>query len=195
MNRAQEQFGEPLDAIRDKVKSSLDAVTREFISAAPFLVMATSDADGNCDASPKGGAPGFVKVLDEKTLLLPDIAGNKLFQSYENLETNAKVGMVFIIPGCGLTIRLNGHASVVGQDELAELIAAPEVHAPDKHTNLLQALRITVDEVYPHCTRAFKFADLWNTESIAHNAAEQSERYWYQRWAQALKADKATAAD
>ena len=187
MNIAQQEHGEPHAAIKSKVQSFMDPVVQEFIQSAPFVVMATSNASGDCDASPKGGKPGFVKVLDEKSLLLPDISGNKLFQSYENLESNPKLGLIFMIPGCGLTVRVNGHASVVDQQELQSMGVDGDIFDPDKNAETLQGLRLQVDEVYPHCPRAFKFSRLWDTEVIARNANEKSERYWYQRWAKAAK--------
>ena len=144
-------------------------------------------ANGDCDASPRGGKPGFVKVLDEKTLMLPDIAGNKLFQSCENIESNPKVGLIFMIPGCGLTVRVNGRASVVDRDELLKMGIDAEIFDPDHKARTLQALCLQVDEVYPHCPRAFRFSRLWDTDVIASNTKNKSERYWYQRWAKVSK--------
>jgi len=185
MNIAQQKHGEPQGAIKAKVQPVMDSVAQEFIKSSPFVVMATSNANGDCDASPKGGKPGFVKVRDEKTLILPDISGNKLFQSYENIEGNPKVGMIFVIPGCGVTVRVNGRANVVDLDELLEMGIDGEIFDPDDKAETLQALRIQVDEVYPHCPRAFKFSRLWDTDYIARNANDKSEGYWYKRWAKA----------
>jgi predicted pyridoxine 5'-phosphate oxidase superfamily flavin-nucleotide-binding protein len=104
MNTAQRKFGEPHPLIAANVLPGMNAAIQEFIRNAPFAVMATSNKDGDCDASPRGGTPGFVKVLDNKTLLIPDICGNKLFNSSANIETNPKLGLVFIIPGCRLPV-------------------------------------------------------------------------------------------
>ena len=87
-NSFTEKFGFPKGRAANKVVESLRESHIAFIKEAPFMVMATSDSSGKCDASPKGGLPGFVKVLDKNTLLLPDVAGNKLFQSYQNIQTN-----------------------------------------------------------------------------------------------------------
>jgi PPOX class probable FMN-dependent enzyme len=187
MNIAQRKHGEPFPAIEAKVRPVMDSVVQEFIQSSPFVVMATSNTNGDCDASPKGGRPGFVKVLDEKTLMLPDVSGNKLFQSYENIESNPKLGLIFMIPGCGLTVRVNGRASVIDRDELLRMGIDGEIFDPDDKAETLQALRLQVDEVYPHCPRAFKFSRLWNTDVIARNAKDKSERYWYQRWVKAMK--------
>lgn len=187
MNIAQRKHGRPHATIEAKVRPVMDSVVQEFIECAPFVVMATSNAHGDCDASPKGGKPGFVTVLDEKTLMLPDISGNKLFQSYENIESNPKVGLLFMIPGCGLTVRVNGRARVIDQDERLQLGVKGNIFDPDDNAETLQALQVRVDEVYPHCPRAFKFSRLWDMDVIARNAKEKSERYWYQRWAKAMK--------
>jgi len=185
LNKAQQQFGEPHPAIEQKIKSTMDPVVQEFIRSAPFIVMATSNADGDCDATPKGGKPGFIKVLDERTLLLPDLPGNKLFQSYENIETNPKVGLIFMIPGCGLTVRANGRATVMDSDQLKRDGIEVEVFEPDERTTVMQALRIEIDEVYPHCPRAFRFSGLWDVATISANGETKSDKYWYQRWAKA----------
>ena len=91
----------------------MNGMVQDFIRQAPFVVLATANEEGDCDASPKGGRPGFVRVVDERHLVLPDIAGNNLFQSYENLETNPKVGLLFLIPGSDWTVRVNGRASIL----------------------------------------------------------------------------------
>ena len=186
-NRAQQTFGEPHAAILQKIKPYMDAVVQEFIRSAPFAVMATSNARGDCDASPKGGQPGFIRVIDERTLVLPDLPGNKLFQSYENIETNPKVGLIFMIPGCGVTVRANGRATVVdGATLAADGIAAP-VFDPDERTAVQQALRIEIDEVYPHCPRALRLSRLWETAADDTGDEKRSDRYWYRQWAKAAE--------
>ncbi len=184
MNKALQKFGNPQEFIRGKVRPVMDPVVQEFIGQAPFAVLATSNAKGDCDASPKGGRPGFIKVLDEKTLLIPDISGNKLFNSYENIETNPKAALIFMIPGCGLTVRVNGRVRVVETGEFSLDGTGAEVFDPDKHATVLQALRLEVDEVYPHCPRAFGFSKLWDETTIRRNRDVSSERYWYKKWAQ-----------
>ena len=97
-NRFTRAFGFPVEKIRTKSRDFLLPTIKAFISESPFLVMATCDPDGRCDASPKGGLPGFVRILDDRHLLVPDVAGNKLFQSYQNMDQNPHVGLVFFIP-------------------------------------------------------------------------------------------------
>ncbi len=185
LNQAQQQFGAPHPAIERKIKSTMDSVVQEFIRSTPFIVMATSNADGECDASPKGGRPGFIRIIDDRTLLLPDLSGNKLFQSYENIETNPKVGLIFMIPGCGLTVRANGRAVVMDREQLELDGLEVEVFGPDERATIVQALRIEIDEVYPHCPRAFRFSGLWDIEIIGANSETKSDQYWYQQWAKA----------
>ena len=186
MNRAQQRFGEPKGIVLKKVAPFLDAMVRDFIRQAPFAVLATADGDGNCDASPKGGKPGFVKVLDERRLLIPDIAGNKLFQSYANVETNPKAALVFLIPGCDWTVRVCGRVSVVwpGDADLAGL--SPEVLESDDNTRVLQALLLEVAEAFAHCPRAFTFSGLWDPARIAETRAGDPNRYWYARFREAM---------
>lgn len=126
-----------------------------------------------------------MRVLDETRLLLPDVAGNRLFQSCENLESNARAGLVFMIPGCGLMLRVNGRVTVVppGSPELNGLDA--QVFDPDDRAKVLQALLLEVDEAYLHCARSVRFARLWDTEQIRQNAAKRSDSYWVRRWTEA----------
>jgi uncharacterized protein len=163
------RFGVPVERVQRKVVDHLSEPVRDFIARAPFLVMATADGDGRCDASPKGGLPGFVAVLDERHLLIPDVAGNRLFQSYLNMTENPHVGLIFLIPGSDSTVRVNGRARLVDREEVLRHVAGLSVHWKDDNTILLQGVLVEVEEAYSHCPRAFRFADLWNPETIAAN--------------------------
>lgn len=154
-----------------KVKDFLEPYVIGFIRHSPFVVLSTSDAKGNCDASPRGGQPGFVKVLDERTLLIPDIGGNRLFQSYQNFESNPRAGLLFMIPGTHVTARVNGRVSILEAVELEARGIAPELSMTDANSTLVQGFLLAVDEAYFHCPRSFQFADLWNTDTIASNAS------------------------
>lgn len=182
MNQAQQKFGEPLELVRKKISPSMNGMIREFIGQAPFVVLATANGAGDCDASPKGGRPGFVRVVDEKHLIVPDIAGNKLFQSYENLETNPKAGLLFLLPGCDWTVRVNGRVSRLDAEGGQLQGVAPEVFDPDDNTRLVQGILLEVDEAYAHCPRAFTFSKLWDTSRIEQAVAQQPNRYWFGRW-------------
>lgn len=170
-NPFREQFGEPADRTKAKVVPYMIEWVQEFIRQSPFAILATSNEAGQCDASPKGGKPGFVKVLDEHHLLIPDVAGNRLFQSYENLSRNAQVGLLFFIPGENCTARVNGTVEVVDKEKLAAMNVQMEIFNPDDHAKIWQALLLTVDEAYGHCPRAMKFSNLWDVETITHNQA------------------------
>jgi predicted pyridoxine 5'-phosphate oxidase superfamily flavin-nucleotide-binding protein len=187
MNQAQQKFGEPLELVRKKVFPNLNGMIQEFIRQAPFAVLATANGNGDCDASPKGGHPGFVKIVDEHHLLFPDIAGNNLFQSYENLETNPKAGILFLIPGCDWTCRVNGRVRVVGANEGGLEGVSPEVFAEDGNTRLLQGMLLEVDEAYSHCPRAFLFSKLWDTDGIAATRAKNPNKYWLGRWREEME--------
>lgn len=168
-NRFTRQFGLPSERVQVKIKDHLTDELQAFIRRSPFLVMATADAAGRCDASPKGGKPGFVAILDEKHLLLPDVTGNKLFQSYLNVDQNPGIGLIFFIPGVNGTVRVNGRAMIVSKEELERRKIELSLHNPDEKSIALQGLMIEVEEAYTHCPRALKFADLWNTETIEAN--------------------------
>ena len=168
INRYQKKFGSPSGRAATKVVDYLDDY-ESFIRNAPFAVMATADGAGRCAASPKGGYPGFVKVLDDRHLLLPDVRGNRLFQSYENIDASPQVGLIFFIPGVEYTVRVNGTAQVVDEEDLKACGISLEAFDPDDNAALQQGLLIEVEEAYAHCPRALKFSHLWDPEVIATN--------------------------
>jgi uncharacterized protein len=150
-------LGEPSDAVRSKVADRLNELTRQFVERSPFLCLATSAADGTCDVSPRGDPAGFVRILDERTLLLPDRPGNRLADSLRNVLQNPHVALLFVIPGIGDTFRVNGRATVVTDPELLEPCAV-EGKTPKL------GLRIEIDQAYTHCSKAFLRARLWDPE-------------------------------
>ena len=174
-NRFTAVFGAPDPTGRavTKVINRMSDFVQEFIRLSPFVVMATSDAEGNCDASPKGGKPGFVKVLDDQHLLLPDVAGNRLFQSYLNMDANPHVGLIFLIPGVNDTVRVNGRVTIVDQEELNRKDMEVSLYEPDERGYHLQGIIIEVEEAYGHCPRALHFSHFWDTETIAENQANR----------------------
>jgi PPOX class probable FMN-dependent enzyme len=168
-NKYQEKFGYPVERTAGKVRPYMAQWIQDFIRHSPFCVMATSNAQGNCDASPKGGIPGFVKILNDTQLFIPDVAGNKLFHGYGNLESNPKLGLIFFIPGHQNTVRVNGRAKVIDRAELKDVQV--EVFNADERAEILQGILLDVEESYSHCPRALKFSKLWDTEQIANNIA------------------------
>ncbi len=168
-SRFNDEFGEMSLRAKVKVKGEMSEFVQKFIQASPFVVMASSDPEGNCDASPKGGKPGFVKVIDSTRLLMPDVAGNRLFQSYQNMDSNPHVGLLFMIPGVNDTVRVNGAVTIVSKEELERQKVELELYWTDDNSKHLQGIIINVEESYGHCPRAYNFAKLWDTDQIAEN--------------------------
>ena len=168
-SRFNDQFGDMSPRAKVKVRGEMTEFVQQFIAASPFVVLASADVDGHCDASPKGGKPGFVKVLDAQRLLLPDVAGNRLFQSYQNMDANPNVGLLFMIPGVNDTVRVNGTVSIVSRQELERQQVALSLYWTDDNARHLQGIIVNVQESYTHCPRAYNFAKLWDTEQIAEN--------------------------
>jgi uncharacterized protein len=148
-------IGEPADVVRSKVADRLNELTRQFVERSPFLCLATSAADGTCDVSPRGDPAGFVRILDQRTLLLPDRPGNRLADSLRNVLQNPHVALLFVIPGVGDTFRVNGRATIVTDPEVLEPCAV-EGKTPKL------GLRIEIDEAFTHCSKAFLRAQLWD---------------------------------
>ena len=150
-------LGEPSDLVRAKVGDRLNELTRQFVDRSPFVLLATSSPDGTCDVSPRGDPPGFVRVLDEQTLLLPERPGNRPADSLRNILANPRVGLLFVVPGVGDTLRVNGRATLVTDDELL---------APSAVDGKVPKLGILVDadEVFTHCSKAFLRSQLWDPE-------------------------------
>ena len=172
--RFHDSFGQPSEGARKKVLPHLTEAYQAFIRQSPFLVMATSGAAGDCDASPRGGTPGFVRIVDDRHLLLPDVKGNRRFDSYKNVDENPHVGLLFLIPGSDRTLRVNGTARVVDADEVRRIAGELSLHNPDEDALLLQGLLIEVDVAYSHCPRSLTFADVWNSDTIQQNRAERT---------------------
>jgi PPOX class probable FMN-dependent enzyme len=149
--------GEPSELARKKQIDHLDQHCRDYIAHAPFLLLATSDATGRCDVSPKGDAPGFVHVLDDRHLVIPDRPGNKRFDGISNILANPHVGLIFLVPRYEETLRVNGRATVTRDPEL---LARMDVGG----RRPLLAIGVEVEEVFMHCAKAFKRSGLWQPE-------------------------------
>ncbi|MDH3498789.1 MAG: pyridoxamine 5'-phosphate oxidase family protein [Acidimicrobiia bacterium] len=172
-NRFQDTHGQPNPTVVGKIRDHMHPWIQEFIEHAPFVVVASADGDGNCDASPKGGKPGFVKVLDDRHVLVPDVRGNNLFQSYGNIDSNPHVGLIFLIPGVNQTARVNGRAEVVDLEAVRSRGLTIDVFDPDENAALRQGMLVSVDEAYGQCPRSINFARLWDTDTIAANQVER----------------------
>ena len=147
----------PARRAAQKVIDHLDVHCRNFIALSPLCVLSTADADGQADASPRGDPPGFVRVLDEKTLLLPDRPGNNQVDSLQNIVQNRGVGLLFFVPGMNETLRVKGKAEIVTDGELLE---ASEIG----HRAPLSGLKVTVEEAFLHCGRSLIRSRLWDPD-------------------------------
>lgn len=148
-------YREPSERAVRKQLDRLDAHCRKFISLSPFLVMASTDADGRVDASPRGGDPGFVKVLDERTVLIPDSPGNNRLDSLQNLIDRPGVGLLFMVPGVDETLRINGKATLRTDEALIDLCASERRRPP-------LVIAVEVREAYLHCAKALMRSKLWD---------------------------------
>ena len=141
-----------------KQLSALDAHCQRFIGLAPFVVISSIGLDQMLDASPRGGAPGFVKIVDAHTLLIPDSPGNNRLDTLDNIIHTGKVGMLFLIPGMDETLRVNGTASLsVAPADLEQ--CTTEVRVPKL------VIKVVVSQAYLHCAKAFMRSKLWDTQS------------------------------
>jgi PPOX class probable FMN-dependent enzyme len=150
-------IGAPSELVVGKVADRLNDLTRQFIERSPFVCIATSRPDGGLDVSPRGDPAGFVRILDERTLLLPERPGNKLADSLTNLLADGRIALLFLIPGVGDSFRVNGRAEIV-QDE--ELLADSTVDGRAPKLGIL----VAIEEAYTQCSKALIRSDLWNPE-------------------------------
>ncbi len=153
-----ERMGSATAATAAKIQDHLDEFSRDFIARSPFVVLSSADAEGRQDVSPKGDAEGFVAVADDRTLLIPDRKGNKLLMGLENILKNPQVGLIFLIPGCEETLRVNGRAEITADPEVLSSLAA-------RGQDALVAIRVTSEEVFFHCAKAFRRSSLWKPET------------------------------
>jgi PPOX class probable FMN-dependent enzyme len=154
--RLRECYGQTSDLAARKTLDYVDKHARAFIGLCPLMIMATSDSSG-ADCSPRGDAPGFVQVADDKTLVIPDRRGNNRLDSLQNVAANPEIGLLFLVPGINETLRINGRAEIVID---AALLAKFAVQGKVPTSALL----VRVREVFFHCGKALIRSDLWNPE-------------------------------
>lgn len=159
-----EIMGRPGALAVGKQLDRLDRHCRDFVALSPFALVSTFDSGGNCDVSPRGDAPGFVAVLDEKTLAIPERPGNRRLDSLLNVLETGTAGLLFLVPGFEETLRINGRAWVVRDTDILERTAArgrrPQV-----------AIGIEIQECFLHCAKAFRRSGLWRTEGWPERSA------------------------
>lgn len=150
--------GKPIPTVADKVRPELHRLDVEWIAHSPLLMLATSDVDGNCDVSPKGDPAGFVRVLDARTIAMPERPGNRRVDGYRNIITNPHAGLIFLIPGRDDTLRVNGAARIVTDGPYFDDMVV-KGHRPRL------ALELSVEEVFYHCAKAFLRSRTWKPET------------------------------
>lgn len=152
-----EHYGEPSHMSKAKQLDRLDRHCRAFIALSPFIVVATADASGRADASPRGDPPGFVAILDDTTLLIPDRTGNRRADSSLNITENPHVGILFMVPGINETLRVNGKVRVT---------IDPALLAPLSVTGKMPTagILVAIEEVFFHCAKPLIRSDLWNPD-------------------------------
>lgn len=146
---------EPTELVSSKVATRLNALTRQFIERSPFLLLASSDANGHIDVSPRGDPSGFVQILDDETLLIPERPGNRIADSLRNILHNPRVGLLFVVPGVGETFRVNGRATLVTDRALLEPCAV-EGKVPKL------GILVDIECAFTHCSKAFLRSQLWD---------------------------------
>jgi uncharacterized protein len=151
-------MGESSELVKRKVIPHLDEHCQDFISRSPFLVISTSDELGYSDVSPRGDQPGFALILDQNHLVIPERPGNKRMDTMRNILANPKAGLLFLIPGLGETLRVNGKATLVKDDVLLERMAV-------NGKKPLIGIGIEVEECFIHCAKAMKRSGIWEPET------------------------------
>ena len=157
-------YRQPHELVLKKKVPRIDDAARRYIEGAPFCLLATSDGEGRCDVSPRGGPPGFVKVLDETRLAIPDLSGNNILDSLTNVVANGHVGLLFVLPGRDETLRVEGRACLSTDPEIL-------VRWDDELRRPSLAIGVEVLSAYIHCAKAFRRGRVWDADSWAELSA------------------------
>ncbi|MDX6251642.1 MAG: uncharacterized protein QOF10_5002 [Kribbellaceae bacterium] len=149
---------QPLQHAADKTRKELHELDRQWLAESPFCLIATSASDGSCDVSPKGDPAGFTKVLDDTTIAIPERAGNRRIDGFTNIISNPHVGLIYLLPGRGDTLRINGRARIVRDapffDDMVVKGSRPQL-----------ALLVEIEEIFHHCSKAFLRSKVWKPET------------------------------
>jgi len=166
-NELRDLMGDPMDLAARKSVSKLDKYSKEYISRSPFVCIGSADETGKADVSPRGDPPGFVQVLDDNTLFIPDRPGNRRVDTMSNIISNPNIALLFLIPGFDDTLRVNGRAEVIQDDGLN---AKSEV----KGRKPTVGIKMHVEQVFFHCSKAFRRAGLWDADKQQERAGMPS---------------------
>jgi PPOX class probable FMN-dependent enzyme len=150
-------IGSPAEVVVSKIATRLNDLTRQFVERSPFVCVATARPDGGLDVSPRGDPAGFVRILDERTLLIPDRPGNRIADTLRNVLADPRIALLFLIPGVGDSFRVNGTAQIVDDPEL---LAPSAVEGKAPQLGLL----VAIEEAYTQCSKAVLRSELWNPE-------------------------------
>jgi PPOX class probable FMN-dependent enzyme len=151
-------IGSPTELVAGKIGDRLNDIFRRYIEESPFVCVATASSDGGLDVSPRGDPAGFVRILDERTLLIPERPGNKIADTLRNVLDTGRVALLFLVPGVGETFRVNGSAVLVDDPEL---LAPSAVEGKTPKLGIL----VTVEEAYTQCSKALLRSELWNADT------------------------------
>ncbi|HYH29033.1 MAG TPA: pyridoxamine 5'-phosphate oxidase family protein [Pseudonocardia sp.] len=162
--------GAPQQAVAEKVRPVLDPIDRVWLAHSPLCLVGTSDAEGGCDVSPKGDPAGHLAhVIDDHTLAIPERPGNRRVDGYRNVLANPQVGLIFLVPGRGDTLRVNGRARLLRDAPYFDEMIV-QGHRP------ILALEVAIEEVFYHCAKAFMRSKLWQPETWDHEAIPSTAR-------------------
>ncbi|GAB3587747.1 pyridoxamine 5'-phosphate oxidase family protein [Amycolatopsis endophytica] len=153
-----ELLGHPLPNVVRKERAALHELDRQWLAHSPFCLVATADAQGRCDVSPKGDPAGFTLVLDDRTIVVPERPGNRRADGFRNILANPHVGLIYVIPGRGDTLRINGRARLLRDAPFFDEMIV-KGHRPRL------AILVEIDEVYHHCSKAFLRSKLWDPQT------------------------------
>ena len=157
-SQLREILGPVSERAKTKVRQKLTEIDRKWIAASPFCLVSTSDKQGNCDVSPKGDPAGFTLVLDDHTLAIPERPGNRRADGFHNILENGHIGILYIIPGRGDTLRINGQAKIISEAPCFDQMIT-KGHRP------ALALLVSIEEIFFHCSKAFLRSDFWEASS------------------------------
>jgi uncharacterized protein len=160
LDKLREIYDQPKGVVLQKTLTALEPHSNNFIEHSPFVVMSTADQNGNMDSSPRGGEAGFIKIIDNKTIIIPDAKGNNLLDSLSNIINSGKIGLIFFIPCVDETLRINGQACIKTD---ADVMAKFDISKNGK--SAISYIEVNIEQVFLHCAKALLRSKLWSKEA------------------------------